>query len=108
MRKIYVLVLFSFISGISVSQNMTMSYRPSEGYVSSEKTAKIIAEAVLVPIYGIDEINKQKPFKVVLKGKNWIVEGSTPADRGIRYLGGHFTIHIARSTGEITHLSHSK
>jgi hypothetical protein len=108
MRKIYSLSLLSFISGIAASQNLAESYRPGEGYVSSEKTAKMIAEAVLVPIYGIDEINKQKPFKVVLKGKNWIVEGSTPADRGIKFLGGHFTIHIARSTGEITHLSHSK
>lgn len=108
MKKIYASIIFSFLSGIAVAQELAESYRPSEGYVASEKTARIIAEAVLVPIYGLDEISKQKPFKVVLRGGNWIVEGSTPADRGIRYFGGRFTIHISRLTGEIIYLSHSK
>lgn len=76
--------------------------------MSSEATAKIIAEAVLVPIYGNSEIRRQKPFKIARKGRTWIVEGSTPADRGVPYFGGHFTIHIDRVSGAIIHLSHSK
>lgn len=108
MKNIFVFVLFWIISGAVASQNPATSYRPPEGYVPSPTTAAIIAEAVLVPIYGAKEIKKQKPFRVMRKEKIWIVEGSTPADRGVRYVGGRFTIHIVRSTGEIIHLSHSK
>lgn len=108
MIKILSLTIISIVSTAAISEGMPESYRPREGYVSSEKTAKAIAEAVLIPIYGIDEISRQKPFKVALNENKWIVQGSTPADRGVRYFGGNFTIHIVRTTGEITHVSHSK
>ena len=57
---------------------------------------------------GGSEIRRQKPFKIARKGRAWIVEGSTPADRGVPYFGGNFTIHIDSVSGAITHLSHSK
>ena len=84
------------------------SYHPNEGYVASEQTAKSIAEAVLIPIYGKENIEKQKPFKVILKDETWIVEGSTPDNRGRIYLGGVFMIRISKFTGEILFLTHSK
>lgn len=108
MRTIYLFMLFLILTPDAASQSSAESYRPKEGYVSSENTAKIIAEAVLVPIYGSSEIRRQKPFKIARKGHTWIVEGSTPADRGVPYLGGNFTIHIDSVSGAITHLSHSK
>lgn len=108
MRTIFLLILFLISMPGGASQTSAESYRPKEGYVSSEATAKIIAEAVLVPIYGGSEIRRQKPFKIARKGRTWIVEGSTPADRGVPYLGGNFTIHIDSVSGAITHLSHSK
>jgi hypothetical protein len=84
------------------------SYRPMEGYVASEQTAKTIAEAVLIPIYGKENIDKQKPFKIQLKDNTWIVNGTLPSVRGRVTLGGTFTIHISKLTGEILFLMHEK
>lgn len=61
MKTIYTLIMLSIASEVAAAQDLTESYRPIEGYVSSAKTAKIIAEAVLVPIYGGREI-KTKTF----------------------------------------------
>ncbi|WP_421033760.1 NTF2 fold immunity protein [Mitsuaria sp. CC2] len=83
------------------------SYRPSEGFVSSGRTAELIAEAVLAPIYGKAEIEEQRPFKTALKGDVWIISGD-PARRNPRYMGGNFEIHISKATGEILFLTHTK
>lgn len=109
MAKIWFCILLFAVSSIGFTEEAIHSYRPNEGFVPSEQTAKTIAESVLIQIYGKENIEKQKPFKVMLKDKTWIIEGSTPADRGGRiYLGGVFTIHISKLTGEIFFLTHSK
>jgi hypothetical protein len=108
MRAISVFPLFILAAVPAISGDLEHSYQPKEGFVPLETTAKQIAEAVLVPIYGQKLISAQKPFKVVLKDGVWIVEGSTPADRGALYVGGNFTVHISKMTGEILQLSHSK
>lgn len=108
MRKLCLATCLLVFANSVFSEGAMHSFRPKEGYVPSEQTAKTIAEAVLAPIYGKDAISKQKPFKVKIVSDVWIVEGSTPADRGISYLGGNFTIHISKLTGEILRVSHSK
>lgn len=78
---------------------------PDDGYVSTEKTAVEIAEAVWVSIYG-NEIYKNRPFEVALDMEKqcWYVKGTLPPNT----LGGVPEIIISKSTGEILYVSHSK
>jgi len=45
--------------------------KPKAGFVPDEKTAIAIAVAVWTPIYGEKNIQKEKPFKAVLKDGVW-------------------------------------
>jgi hypothetical protein len=80
------------------------SYIPKNGFIPDEQIAIAIAEAVLVPIYGKQTIEKQKPFVVKLSGDVWTVTGSLPNGQ----LGGVFLIQISKRTAEVIRVSHSK
>jgi hypothetical protein len=80
------------------------SFKPKAGFIPDALTATAIAEAVLSPIYGRASIVKQKPYNVSLKNEVWTVEGTLPKDR----LGGTFVVRIAKESGAILHVSHSK
>ena len=43
------------------------SYTPKEGYVPDSITAVKIGEAVLIPAYGKEKIESERPFKAVLE-----------------------------------------
>lgn len=77
--------------------------KPADGYVPNAETAIIIAEAVLIPIYGKDVL-KKKPFHTKLDGNKWVVEGSLNPLRP----GGLPIVEISKSTGEILRVSHGK
>jgi NTF2 fold immunity protein len=79
------------------------SYFPKEGFVPNESTAIRIAEAVLSPIYGEDQIAKERPFAAVLKDGVWTVEGhlSTPN-------GGVALAEITKKDGRILRVTHGK
>jgi hypothetical protein len=81
------------------------SYHPPNGMVPDAETAKRIAEAVWLPIYGKKIIDSEKPFKVHLKGDVWIVEG---ADLPKDWVGGVALAEIAKSDGRILRISHGK
>ncbi len=73
-------------------------------YVPDEVTAIKIAEAILVPIYGEEVLNK-KPYKAILVGnKFWRVEGSI----GLDELGGIPIIEIQKSDCKILKVTHTK
>ena len=77
---------------------------PSEGLVPDEQTAISIAVAVWSPIYGQDNIAKQKPYQVFLVDGYWVVSGSLPK----RMVGGTAKIVISREDGRIINISHDK
>lgn len=54
------------------------SVKPVEGFVSDQRTAIQIAEAVLTSIYGNDRIARERPFSAQLERGVWIVEGQVP------------------------------
>ncbi|WP_082320193.1 YbbC/YhhH family protein [Ralstonia solanacearum] len=80
------------------------SHIPEKGVIPDEQTAKKVAEAILVPIYGQESIERQKPFRVVLLGNIWIVTGYLPPDQ----LGGVFRIEIAKQDGHVIQVMHGK
>jgi hypothetical protein len=71
--------LFLLVAGVLFSPGrisaQSHSYVPKEGFVPNEKTAIRIAKAVLGPIYGEDQIAKERPFAATLKGGVWTIEG---------------------------------
>lgn len=71
--------------------------------VPDEGTAKKIAEAVWLPIYG-EEIHMQKPYKAILEDSVWIVEGVLP--EGIK--GGSAYIEIRRKDCKVLKITHGK
>ncbi|MBT1537079.1 hypothetical protein B7R78_0008045 [Ralstonia solanacearum] len=92
------------ISGNGATQMSGSSHIPENGVIPDEKTAKRVAEAILVPIYGQEAIEKQKPFRVVLVGNIWVITGYLPPDQ----LGGVFRIDIAKQDGRVIQVMHGR
>jgi hypothetical protein len=78
--------------------------KPKGGSVPDAKTAIAIALAVWGPIYGDDQIAKEKPYQARLTKGVWIVEGSLPEG----WLGGVALVEIAKDDGRILRVNHGK
>lgn len=52
-----------------------------DGCVPDPETAKRIAEAVWIPIYGEDAVEEQKPLRAELANDIWTVRGTPPSGR---------------------------
>jgi len=79
-------------------------FKPKHGFIPDEKTAIRVAEAVLMPIYGEEQVVSQRPFTAKLKKDAWIVTGHLP--EGL--FGGVAEIKISKKTGEILSVTHGK
>ncbi|MEY4590773.1 MAG: hypothetical protein RL497_2849 [Pseudomonadota bacterium] len=102
--KIICTLLISGCVALSVHAQEKYTYRPLEGYVPDAKTASLIAEAVLKPIYGNEKINREKPFSVTLDGEIWKIKGTLKS--GLK--GGVAEIEISKVDGTILRLAHGK
>ena len=92
---------------------MGQGRRPPGGYVPDATTATKIAEAVLIPVYGEEKINSEKPFNAELKGGVWTVSGTLRCPDGHRgtttaCAGGTATVKIAKDDGRILFMIHYK
>ncbi|UGQ46454.1 YbbC/YhhH family protein [Massilia endophytica] len=97
------LAVAQFVSAQSMKPSGRETYRPPEGYVPNELVAEQIAYAVLVPVYGKQVIDDQKPFKVTLTRGVWMVEGTFPKNA---LFGGTFEIEISKRDGRILRMIH--
>lgn len=90
---------------IFISATINIDKVQRENYVPNEETAIKIAEAIWLPIYG-DEILDKKPFRATLSkdGEVWLVKGTLP--RGM--FGGYPIIEIRKSDCKILKVVHSK
>jgi hypothetical protein len=104
--KIVLLLIltFLFVMNVSAGDQKLPNYIPSDGCVPDKKTALKIAEAVLVPIYGEEVIEKEKPFVAILKDGVWTVNGTLP--KGM--LGGVALVQISKIDGKIIRIIHGK
>jgi hypothetical protein len=69
-------------------------------YVPDEKTAKRIAEAVLVGQYGEERVKAQLPLLVASRGKTkWILQGTVMDREGHPQVGGGFGVLLDRHDG---------
>lgn len=69
-----------------------------------KETVINIAEAVLIQIYGKENILKQRPYKTYRINNFWLIEGTLKEN----FKGGVFQIIIDDRTGEIKRITHSK
>jgi hypothetical protein len=83
-------------------------YVPKEGFVPTETVALAIAEAVLVPVYGKNVIDTERPFRAVLKANVWTVTGTVPCDGppGAICPGGAAEVRISKRSGQILFMTH--
>jgi hypothetical protein len=79
-------------------------YRPPAGFVPNSTTARAIAEAVLIPIYGRAQIDRERPLVATLNRSTWTVRGALP--RGFR--GGVAEVRLSKIDGRILWLWHGK
>ncbi|MGH7253228.1 MAG: NTF2 fold immunity protein, partial [Nitrospiraceae bacterium] len=79
---IVVLCIVPAIAGYVLAEDTQEkhSVSPRDGFVPDKETAIRIAEAVLIPIYGKENIERQRPFNATQIQGVWIVEGTLPAD----------------------------
>ena len=70
--RITVVVSCLFLAAASFGQDAI----PKKGYVPDSATALRVAEAVLIPVYGQDKIESQRPFTAKLKDDVWTVSGT--------------------------------
>jgi len=103
---ILALVLGATFVSSSYSEDKKHTYKPPGGYVPDEKTAIAIALAVWNPIYGEDQIKKEKPYKAELKDGVWYVRGSLPPS--INIVGGVAEAEISQDDARIIRVSHGK
>lgn len=78
---------------------------PSTGFVPDEAAAIAVAEAILMPIYGVREIEDERPIKAYLSPEGiWLVEGWLPPDVD----GGVAQIWLRKSNAEVIRVTHEK
>lgn len=72
--------------------------------IPNSKTAVEIAESILFPIYGKDNIIKQRPYDVSFTDGYYIINGTFPKPQ----IGGTFIIIINSKDGKVIKLTHGE
>ena len=105
MRKSRILVLGIPVLLICLQTALAQhNFKPPAGYVPDERTAVAVAEAILIPIYGADNIRTERPFRATLRGKIWVVEGTLPTGM----VGGVALVEISKEDGRVLRVIHGK
>ena len=76
----------------------------ANGFVPDEKTAVNVAVAILIPIYGKEAIDREKPFTATLTNETWIVYGTLAHSR----FGGVAKVTLAKKDCRIINVTHGK
>lgn len=77
---------------------------PKSGVIPDKATAIKVAIAVWEPIYGAEQIAKEKPYRATLANGTWTVQGSLPKG----WVGGVVLAEISKADGRILRISHGK
>ncbi len=91
----------------------TPGYKPKGGFVPDSKTAVAVAEAVLIPVYGKEQIVSERPFTATLKQDVWTVGGTLNCfdAKGVKTEdcdGGVAVVKISKNDGRILYMLHGK
>jgi hypothetical protein len=95
-------------------QNKSHGYKPKDGFVADSRTAVKIAEAVLIPVYGEEQIRSEEPFTAHLKGDVWTVGGTLRCPDGKGGFtttdcdGGVAVVKLSKADGRVLFMMHYK
>jgi hypothetical protein len=87
-----------------VDSGITQLRVPADGFVPTADIAVTIARAVLIPVYGQRQIERQLPLTAELRDGVWVVQGTLPS--GAR--GGVARLELSQRDARILHLSHGR
>ncbi|WP_109486263.1 NTF2 fold immunity protein [Occallatibacter savannae] len=79
---------------------------PTAGIIPNEETAKAVALAIAIPIWGKDKVNSELPLRAGLKGNVWTVIGSPHLHGG--ETGGELIIQLDKRTGATLAFVHTQ
>jgi hypothetical protein len=97
----------TFLSAQDPVLGVPKSVVPKDGFVPTATVAVAVAEAVLIPVYGRQQIASERPFKAKLSSGVWDVNGSLHCDPpGSPCPGGTAQVKISKKTGEILFMTH--
>lgn len=103
-RNSLMVVALLFMIGSSFAEPPTHQFVPKDGFVPNAETAIRIAVAVWEPIYGADNIERQKPYRAQLVNGVWRVDGSLPPNT----IGGTAHAEISQMDGRILSVLHTR
>jgi NTF2 fold immunity protein len=107
-RRILAIPLFFIVSIATYAQSSRdTSVSPKDGFVPDAKTAEKIAEAVLIPVYGEEQISRERPFKAARHGEVWTVTGTLNCGAP-QCEGGTAVVEISKTSGAIISMVHYK
>ncbi len=90
------------------------SYTPKDGFVPDSTTAVKVAEAVLIPVYGKEKIESERPFKATLENGVWTVDGTLHCSDGKGGVtttlcdGGTAEVKLSKADGRVLKMIHYK
>ncbi|WP_263357983.1 NTF2 fold immunity protein [Acidicapsa ligni] len=79
---------------------------PAAGVIPDAETAKSIALAVAIPIWGRDKVTSELPLRAGLKGNVWTVIGDPHLYGG--ETGGELIIQLDKRTGAVLSFLHTQ
>ena len=110
MRKLPILLYICLLAPSLLSQTTdSPSHKPRSGYVPDADTAIKIGEAVLIPVYGANQIDSEQPFTATLTGNSiWVVTGTLHCKGAGSCDGGVATVSITKDDGRVLSMTHGK
>jgi len=104
-------------SGIAQSVNDNIEYDrrlaenhktvfPAAGVIPDAETAKSVAMAVAMPIWGKETVTSELPLRAGLKGNVWTVIGNPHLHGG--EMGGELIIQLDKRTGAVLSFLHTQ
>jgi hypothetical protein len=103
----------SLILAVGALCQTATGYKPKAGFVPDSKTAVAVAEAVLVPVYGKEQIEGERPFTATLKHDVWTIGGTLNCfdakGAGTKDCdGGVAVVKISKGDGRVLYMLHGK
>jgi hypothetical protein len=102
--RAFAISLFLLIPMYAATNGTHNPTLPAQGIVPDETTAVKIAEAVLPPIFGKEEVARYEPYHAQLKDGVWTVYGTLkPGSRG-----GTPQMTVQKKDGKVIEVWHSQ
>ncbi len=94
----------ALVAATAGGQHPGQPYIPANGFLPDSLTAVRVAVAILTPIYGQEQIRKERPLVATLADSTWTVRGSLPAGT----VGGVVSIQLSKRDARVIRVSHGK